>query len=142
MIQVFINQGQPERAYDVSFIQFFAYHKKLMFYPSNMIINVYLKALYDNENWELIKESFKRVKDSNTAKKDFRTYLMAIRAYRELKDWKKAYKLHLHAEANHVELPKEFWNAIRDMHEGLTEEESKKFISIPRIEKKLQSLGA
>ncbi len=107
-----------------------------------MILNVYLKALYEKENWELIKETFKRLKDSKTAVKDYRSYLIAIKAYRELKDWRRAYKLHLHAEENKVSLPKEFWEAIREMHEGLSEEESRQFITVPRIERKLQSLGA
>lgn len=107
-----------------------------------MILNVYLKALYEKENWELIVETFKRVKDSQTAGKDYRSYLIAIKAYRELKDWRRAYKLHLHAEENNIALPKEFWEAIKEMHESLTEEESKQFISVPRIERKLQSLGA
>lgn len=71
-----------------------------------------------------------------TVGKDERSYLMAISACRDLKDWQWAYKFYKRGQA-WLTYSQDMWEALKELHEGLTEEESDLFISLPRIKGKL-----
>jgi hypothetical protein len=136
MVQAAINQGVPEKVADL-----FLYAPKVLFHPSVKTTNKYLVrykqlALRQAKKSEILKDVFKRVENNKTVGKDERSYLMAISACRDLKDWKNAYKFYK-GGLIWLTYTEDMWTGLRELHEGLSAEESDLFISLPRINGKL-----
>lgn len=136
IVQAAINQGAPEKAADL-----FLYASKVLFHPSVKTTNKYLVrttqlALREGKKFEVLRDVFKRIEAVKTVGKDERSYLMAIAACRELKDWKHAYKFYK-GGLGWLTYTEGMWAGLRELHEGLSPEESDLFISLPRINGKL-----
>jgi len=136
IVQAAINQGAPEKAADL-----FLYAPKLLFHPSVKTTNKYLVrtkqfALREGKKLEVLRDVFKRIEPVKTVGKDERSYLMAISACRDLKDWKYTYKFYK-GGLGWLPYTESMWAALRELHEGLTPEEADLFISLPRINGKL-----
>lgn len=103
------------------------WHDKILFYPKLKIVNSYLKSLFEKENWETIKESFKKIERSSTAIKNEQSYLMGIYSAKELKDWRRAERFYLRGSQK-MEFSEEFLGILDTLKQELPQEEKDKFI--------------